>query len=215
MNANGNGPWSDAVTATIGPATVTIASDGDDVEEDSSVGAPFTLYSDKPVLHSGKPLNVNVLVSETGDMVASSEEGTKTVSFSLGATDAELSVPTVDDNIATADSVVTAAIQTDADYTVGTPSSATVTVADDDTASTSFTVELVDPSIRTLSEADPTLKTSQVRVRLNAAARPDDLYLFFSYQSYPNTATPPAGGLASIADGTIGRRMRGASGPKA
>ena len=127
INANGNGPWSTAVTATIGPATVTIAGDGG-VNE--GFNAEFTLTASKPVLSSSKPVNVSVSVSESEDMVASAEEGAKTVSFAMGDTTATLSVPTVDDGVVESDSVVTAAIQTNTDYTVGTDGSGTVTVAD-------------------------------------------------------------------------------------
>ena len=130
VNANGKGPWSSAVTGTIGPATVTIAGDGG-VNE--GFNAEFTLTASKPVLSSYKPLDVSVSVSESEDMVASAEEGAKTVSFAMGDTTATLSVPTVDDGVVESDSVVTAAIQTNTDYTVGTDGSGTVTVADNDT----------------------------------------------------------------------------------
>ena len=130
VNAIGPGPWSsnaDAAIGTIGPATVTIAGDGGVTE---GAAASFTLRASKPVLSSAKPLNVRVSVSESEDMVASAQEGTKTVSFAMGDTTARLSVPTVDDGATESDSVVTAAIQTNSDYTVGTDSSATVTVSD-------------------------------------------------------------------------------------
>ncbi len=130
INANGNGPWTAEVTATIGPATVTIAGDGG-VNE--GFNAEFTLTASKPVLSSSKPLDVSVSVSESEDVVASAEEGAKTVSVAMGDTIATLSVPTVDDGVVESDSVVTAAIQTNTDYTVGTDGSGTVTVADNDT----------------------------------------------------------------------------------
>ena len=131
QNAAGYGPWSTAVTFTIGPATVTIAGDGG-VNE--GFNAEFTLTASKPVLSSHKPLNVSVSVSESGNMVASAEEGLKTVGFAEGDTYATLSVPTVDDAGLESDSVVTAAIQADTDYTVGASSSDTVTVADNESS---------------------------------------------------------------------------------
>ena len=126
-NANGIGPWSAAVTGTVGPATVTIAGDGG-VNE--GFNAEFILTASKPVLLSSKPLDVSVSVSESEDMVASAEEGAKTVSFAMGNTTATLSVPTVGDGVVESDSVVTAAIQTNMDYTVGTDGSGTVSVID-------------------------------------------------------------------------------------
>ena len=67
VNANGEGPSTAEVTATIGPATVMIAGDSG-VNE--GVAAAFTLTASKPVLSSSKPLDVSVLVSESEDMVA-------------------------------------------------------------------------------------------------------------------------------------------------
>ena len=131
VNAVGSGEWSDSISGDLGPASVSIIGlvnpqpvEGENVQ--------FTLFATKPVLSSSKPLNVSVLVSESGDMVASAEEGAKTVSFAVDATTAVLLVPTVDDGAAESNSAVTAAIQTDADYTVGALSSGTVTVADDE-----------------------------------------------------------------------------------
>ena len=111
------------------PPRVTIGGDAGVTE---GADAEFTLTASKPVLSSNKPLNVSVSVSESEDMVASAEEGAKTVSFAVDATTATLSVPTVDDGVRReSNSVVSAAIQTNTDYTVGTDSSATVTVSDD------------------------------------------------------------------------------------
>ena len=132
VNAVGEGADSDNRNFTIGPASVQIVGfvAYETIEGDDAV---FTLIASKPALSSSKPLNVSVSVSESGDMVAAAEEGARTVSFALNATTAKLLVPTVDDGVAENNSVVTAAIQTDADYTVGTISSSTVTVTDAET----------------------------------------------------------------------------------
>ena len=130
VNAAGEGDLSSAVTFYLVPASVQIIGAGARTEGDD---AKFTLVASRPVLSSSKPLNVSVLVSESEDMVASAEEGAKTVSFALDETTAVLLVPTVDDGVAESNSVVTMAIQTDADYTLGVISSATVTVIDAET----------------------------------------------------------------------------------
>ena len=130
VNAVGEGGWSGAATGTVGPASVQIIGAGARTEGDD---AKFTLVASKAVLSSSKPLNVRVSVSESEDMVASADEGTQTVSFALDETTAVLLVPTVDDGVAESNSVVTMAIQTDADYTLGVISSATVTVIDAET----------------------------------------------------------------------------------
>ena len=130
VNAVGEGEWSSAVQFTYGPASVQIVGDGARIE---GADAVFRVVASKPALSASKPLNVSVSVSESEDMVASAEEGARTVSFALNATLALLSVPTADDGVAESNSVVTVAIQTDADYTVGAISSGTVTVIDAET----------------------------------------------------------------------------------
>ena len=127
VNAVGEGDSSSAVTSTVGPAEVRIYGLGG---VDEGADAAFRLLASKPVLSASKPLNVRVSVSESEDMVASADEGAQTVSFAVGATTATLLVPTVDDGAVEDNSVVTAVIQTDADYTVSSFSSGTVTVID-------------------------------------------------------------------------------------
>ena len=131
MNAAESGRWSPPVTITMGPATVnlTVVGDGEVVE---GTDAAFTLTASKPVLSADRPLNVSVSVSESGDQVASADEGAKTVSFALNASTAALSVPTVGDTVFQGNSRVIAAIQPDSDYTVGPASSGTVWVTDDE-----------------------------------------------------------------------------------
>ena len=65
-------------------------------------------------------------------MISDGDEGTQIVGFALDAQTATLTAYLAHDDTHESDSDVTAAIQTKSDYTVGTPSSATVTVTDDD-----------------------------------------------------------------------------------
>ena len=86
-------------------------------------------------------LTVGVDVSETGgDMVASADEGAKTVKFEAGGSSATLSVATVDDQRDEPHGAVTALISADsadpATYLPGVPGSATVIVSDDEPDST-------------------------------------------------------------------------------
>ena len=123
-----DGAWSNSTSATVGPATVTIAGDGDTFAGEGAGSewgwVEFTLTTDRPVLLTSKPLNVSVLVSETEDMLPSSYEGVQTASFALNFCDHDLLLSPTTDTTQESDSVVTAAIQTSTDYTVGTPSSA-------------------------------------------------------------------------------------------
>ena len=77
-------------------------------------------------------LMVSVNVSESGSMLS----GTPPASLVIpeGQTSAMLSVPTVADEVVGAPSTVTATVTAGTGYTVGSPSSATVAVDEDDTA---------------------------------------------------------------------------------
>ncbi len=78
-------------------------------------------------------LTVRYRVSESGAMVASGEEGAKTIAFGDGDTEQTVTVPTVEDTSHEADSTVTLTLTPDAAYDLGTASAA-VTVEDDDNA---------------------------------------------------------------------------------
>ncbi len=105
---------------------VTIEAGSSPVTEGDS--ATFTLSRTGAI---SSPLTVNVNVSETGTMLASNPPSS--VTFGTNDTTATLTVPTQTDTTDEADSVVTATITSNAAYSPGTPSSATVTVQDDDT----------------------------------------------------------------------------------
>ena len=136
VNANGNGEWSDFWAVEVRPATVTIAGEGDSHAGDGAGSewrwVDFTLTADRPVLSASWPLNVSVLVSETNQMIPDGYEGTNTASFALNSATHVLQLSPTTDTTQESDSVVTATIQTSTDYTVGTPSSDTVTILDDD-----------------------------------------------------------------------------------
>ena len=80
-------------------------------------------------------LTVNLSVADvTGsDFVAAANEGNKSVIITAGQTTATYTVDTVDDGVNEASGAVTVTVETGTGYSVGTPSSAGVTVNDDDT----------------------------------------------------------------------------------
>ena len=138
MNPYGEGEWSDQVLVTLRGAAITIAGNGPVTEGSDAV---FTLTTDlinRQKINGINTLAVNVLVSETDDMVASTAEKVYTVRFADDATTATLTVRTEGDDRDERDSVVTATIQPSTEttlvktYETGSPSSATVTVANDD-----------------------------------------------------------------------------------
>ena len=173
VNAVGKGPPSrgsppdddvDDLYVPLTSAKVTIVG-GESVVEGSE--AVFTLTPTLSVLSADAPMNVRVLVSESGDMVASADEGTKTVSFALNATTASLSVPTVNDEATTDiddavefDSIVTATITPDSDYIVISPSEASVLVEDNEPHNFPYLVE--DLSARASGDGSVTLAWTAV-----------------------------------------------------
>ena len=112
--------------ALTGPA-VTITG-GSTVTEGTE--ATFTLTaSEAPSAN----LTVNLTVSEaSGDYVAASDEGAKTVTIPSGHTTASYSVPTRGDTTDEPPGSVTVTLGAGIGYTVGTANSASVTVNDDD-----------------------------------------------------------------------------------
>ena len=137
-NPFGDGEWSDPVLVTLRGAAITIAGNGPVTEGSDAV---FTLTTDlinRQNINGINTLAVNVLVSETDDMVASTAEKVYTVRFADDATTATLTVPTEGDDRDERDSVVTATIQPSTEttlvrtYETGSPTSGTVTVANDD-----------------------------------------------------------------------------------
>ena len=110
-------------TPTPVPATPEITiSGGSGITEGGT--ASFTISANPA---PASPITVNIGVSETGSWGAT---GAATVSVS-GAT-ATYTIATSDDNVDEADGSVTATVQSGTGYTVGSASSASVNVADDD-----------------------------------------------------------------------------------
>ena len=81
-------------------------------------------------------LTVSYSVSETGDAVASGDEGARGVEFGDGVTEVTVTVPTVEDTTDEPDSTLTLTLTDDATYDLGAASSAEVIVEDNDDAPT-------------------------------------------------------------------------------
>ena len=108
--------------------TITI-SGGSAVTEGTA--AAFTLTASEA---PSSDLTVNLTVSEAAgsDFVAAADEGSKTATISSGSTTASYSVTTQSDRVDEPNGSVTVTVGTGTGYTVGTTSSAMVTVNDDD-----------------------------------------------------------------------------------
>ena len=117
-------------------------------------GAVFTIAAD-PAPAADLAVALNVAEAQGGDFVAASDEGARTVTILAGETAATLTVATDDDGADEPDGSVTATVQAGTGYTVGTASSGTVAVADDDAPVT----PVVDS---TLPAAHPVMKHASV-----------------------------------------------------
>ena len=96
-------------------------------------GAGFTVRLSSPAPEGG--VTVGVTVADAGDgsdFVAPGNEGAKTVTVPAGQNSATYSVATVGDDEYEPNGEVTVTLAAGTGYTVGSPSSATVTVHDDD-----------------------------------------------------------------------------------
>ena len=111
------------------PPTVTISGPSSAVEEGNDLMFTLTLDVAAPT-----DLTVDLTLAETEDVVAATDEGSRTVTVMEGETQATFTVSTRNDDVDETDSVVTVAADGDtpATYEVGSPSEATATVTDDD-----------------------------------------------------------------------------------
>ena len=89
--------------------------------------AEFTITADPA---PATALTVNVTVTETRNFILGTPPST--VNFNANQATATLTVATDDDNIDELDGQIRAQLQSGTDYTTGSPSSATVTVEDND-----------------------------------------------------------------------------------
>ncbi len=134
--------FSVTVNDLVPDPTITISADAASAQEGTA--ASFTVNASRA---PGANLDVNLAVSQSGDFVASSDRGTKTVRINANATSATYSVPTVNDNVDESNGSVTVAVSQGNNYTVGSSSSATVTVTDNDAAPTSVRLSVNDSSV--------------------------------------------------------------------
>ena len=127
------GTYTVTVERTSLPVATLAAGDSPVTE---GTAATFTVSLDKAV---SEPLSVSVSVEELG--AARSGDSPTSVAFAKGESSATLSVPTAGDAVVEAESTVTASLMAGIGYVVGSVSSASVTVEDDDAATFTVSVE--------------------------------------------------------------------------
>ena len=117
--------------ANITPPMVSISGPSSAVDEGNDLTFTFTLDKAAPT-----DVTVGVAISETEDMVAAADEGSRTVTIVTGDTQATLTVTTDDDDDDEANSEVTVTVVADdaspATYGVGSAAAVMVTVEDND-----------------------------------------------------------------------------------
>ena len=128
QSAEGQGPWSPTGSGAT-HTTITIAAGTSPVTEGTA--ATFTVTSN-PAPSADVTVNLTVADASGSDFVAAGNEGSKTVTITASNTTATHSVPTTADTTDEPNGNVSVTVATGTGYTVGSTSSASVTVNDDD-----------------------------------------------------------------------------------
>ena len=131
-NWSGWGPMAEALECLEGASPtdpeITVTGGSGVIEGDDAV---FTV-SASPAPAANLTVSLTVTDDGTSDFLAQTEEGTRTVTILAGQTSATLTVSTEEDSTDEGDGSVTATVGSATGYQIGSPSTATVTVSDDD-----------------------------------------------------------------------------------
>ena len=129
-------------------------------------------------------LEVNVSVSETGEFLAGEEERNRTVTFAPGASVAQLSIPTVDDEFGEPDGTIIVQIENGDAYTVGNPDTVQSTVFDDDGLSSKVMLSV---SPEQVGEDDPASDVT-VSATLDRGARTERTNIVIAFGAATDSA---------------------------
>ena len=178
QNSESTAQWDPVIEAleclggtTSSQPVITINS-GNAVTEGTA--ASFTVHaSTAPSASLEVNLNVSEDTSGSQDYVASGDEGGKTVTIDAGSSTATFTVDTVPDSTDEPNGLVTVAVGGGTDYSVGSPSSASVTVNDDDDTPSSSGLSSGGDRLFSIDDATAMEKdeTISFTVRLSAATR--------------------------------------------
>ena len=130
--------------------------------------ARFTVRA-HPAPAAGLAVDLNVADAPHADFVASGDEGTRTVTIAPGASEADVTVTTVDNSADEPSGPVTVTVRSASGYAPGSASSASVTVLDDD--ATAVTLAVTDPTATEGDAAD----TAAIVLTLNRGLRTGEL----------------------------------------
>ena len=139
-------------TKAVSLPTLTIARGSSPITEGATAG--FTIMSDRSLATS---LSVSVAVSESGSMIAGSAPTSATIA--AGKRTATLSVATTNDSRDEPNSVITTRLKAGSGYRLGSASSASVTVRDNDPPPAVVCTERKPPTSRTLESTQTETET--------------------------------------------------------
>ena len=129
---SGWGPMAEALECLEGASPtdpeITVTGGSGVIEGDDAV---FTV-SASPAPAANLTVSLTVTDDGTSDFLAQTEEGTRTITILAGQTSATLTVSTEEDSTDEGDGSVTATVGSATGYQIGSPSTATVMVSDDD-----------------------------------------------------------------------------------
>ena len=127
-------------SVSISAATVTVTDDDLPLVAVAAGSSPITegvsaVFAVSRTGSTTSALSVDLNVSEGGgDRVASTDEGSRSVTIPAGDSSVAFTIATVDDSVVEGDSTVTVSVSSGTAYGVVSPGSASVIVNDDDTA---------------------------------------------------------------------------------
>ena len=148
----------------------------------------MTLTSDQTAPTSG--LMVNYEKSQTGNFFAASFSGRGSAQILAGGTSVDIEFETQDDTIDEEDSSFTIALTSSTAYTLGTTSSLTVNVADNDSAPADA------PVISVSSNADQIRPGENLYYRIKAS-HVSEVDLYIAYESFMKFYHPYIGGVSN------------------
>ena len=186
------------VTVVLEPPTITISRSQSSVEEGRS--ATFTLRANHAPLSS---ITVNISVTERGSFIRGSKP--TSVRIPAGFTSRSFSVQTDDDDTDEPHGSITAQVRRGTGYSVGTTSSASVTVRDEDPPPTVTPPDLKPRFSTTISDKSWTRNSRISSFTLPQATGGDGTLTYSLSPALPNGVTRSGRSVSGTPTGTLAR----------
>ncbi len=186
------------ITDDEGPVTVTIVATTPNAAEPSTNGLFTVTRSGGGAAQTANPLTVNIVVTGTASNGTDYQTIANTVIIPAAQTSVTIPVTVIDDALAEGNETVILTVGASANYTVGAPSSGTVTIADDDGPITVSIVATTPNAAEPATNGLFTVTRSNGNAAQNMAAYTVNLSIGgtatngVDYASIPVTVTIPA-----------------------